>query len=162
MKQAFRSETILPRVGCSCSMHSLSSVLGTPAAPSEAAALDRRHSRKPLEGSAHLNMWVEDRKGRGHRMTRRNAFAVALLATLLTATGAQAQSYPPGEDTQAPRAQDVQSPRGHNEDLQAPRGDNDDLQAPRGDNDDRQAPRGDRQAMQAMRGTHRDVQTPRG
>ena len=65
-------------------------------------------------------------------MTRRNAFAVALFATLLTATGAQAQSYPPDDDTQAPRAQDVQSLRGHNEDLQAPRGDNDDLQAPRG------------------------------
>jgi len=75
-------------------------------------------------------------------MTRRNAFAVALFATLLTATGAQAQSYPPGDDTQAPRAQDVQALRGHNEDLQAPRGDNDDLQAPRGDNDDLQAPRG--------------------
>ena len=76
-------------------------------------------------------------------MTRRNAFAVALFATLLTATGAQAQSYPPGDDTQAPR--------GHNEDLQAPRGDNDDLQAPRGD----------RQAEQALRGTAPDVQTPR-
>ena len=96
-------------------------------------------------------------------MTRGNAFAVALLAMLLTATGAQqAQSYPPGDDTQAPRAQDMQSPRGDNEDLQAPRGDDEDLQAPRGDNEDLQAPRGDRQAGQAVRGTDLGVQAPRG
>jgi hypothetical protein len=75
-------------------------------------------------------------------MTRRSAFAIGLLATLLTATGAQAQSYPPGDDTQAPRAQDVRSPRGDDLDLQAPRGDNEDLQAPRGTGSDVQTPRG--------------------
>jgi hypothetical protein len=65
-------------------------------------------------------------------MTSRNAFATALAATLLMATGAQAQSYPPREDVQAPRTQDVQSPRGDNEDLQAPRGSHRDVQTPRG------------------------------
>jgi hypothetical protein len=70
------------------------------------------------------------RKEKVASMTSRNAFAIALAATLLMATGAQAQSYPP--DIQAPRTQDVQSPRGDNEDLQAPRGANRDVQTPRG------------------------------
>ena len=74
-------------------------------------------------------------------MMRRNVFAIALAAGLLVATGAQADTYSSRDDTQAPRAQDIQSPRGSNEDVQAPRGDNEDIQAPRGD-EDLQAPRG--------------------
>jgi phage repressor protein C with HTH and peptisase S24 domain len=85
-------------------------------------------------------------------MNRKNAFAIALAATLLTATGAQAQSYPPRDETQAPRGQDVQAPRQDNEDVQAPRGTNQDVQAPRGDNEDVQAPRGDNEDVQAPRG----------
>jgi hypothetical protein len=83
-------------------------------------------------------------KGRRKRdvMNRKNAFAIALAATLLTAAGAQAQSYPPRDDTQAPRGQDVQAPRQDNENVQAPRGTNQDIQAPRGNNEDVQAPRG--------------------
>lgn len=64
-------------------------------------------------------------------MTRKNAFATALTAALLMAGGVHAGAHS-RDDTQAPRAQDVQAQRGDNEDLQAPRGDNEDLQAPRG------------------------------
>jgi hypothetical protein len=85
-------------------------------------------------------------------MNRKNVFAIALAATLLTAAGAQAQSYPPRDDTQAPRGQEMQAPRQDNEDVQAPRGDNTDVQAPRGDNTDVQAPRGDNTDVQAPRG----------
>ena len=75
-------------------------------------------------------------------MDRKNAFAIALAATVLTAAGAQAQSYTPRDDTPASRGQDVQAPRQDSEDVQAPRGTNEGVQAPRGDNEDVQAPRG--------------------
>jgi hypothetical protein len=57
-------------------------------------------------------------------MTRRIAFAIALVAALAMATGAYAD-YTGGGDTQAPRGQDSQSPRASDHsgtDIQAPRG----------------------------------------
>lgn len=54
-------------------------------------------------------------------MTRKTAFAIALAATLLMATGAHADTYPPRDDTQAPRGADVQVDRGTKQDVQAPR-----------------------------------------
>jgi hypothetical protein len=87
-------------------------------------------------------MVEENGRERTDVMNRKNAFALALAATLLTAAGAQAQSYSPRDETQAPRGQDVQAPRQDTEDVQAPRGTNQDVQAPRGDNEDVQAPRG--------------------
>jgi len=56
MTRAFRSETILTHVGRCSSTHSPPRDPGTPAAPSETAALERRDSWKPVEGSAHLNV----------------------------------------------------------------------------------------------------------
>jgi hypothetical protein len=55
-------------------------------------------------------------------MTRMNAFAIALAATLLMATGAYADGYPSRDDAQAPRGAQVQGDRGSNQDVQAPRG----------------------------------------
>jgi hypothetical protein len=55
-------------------------------------------------------------------MNRMNAFALALVAALLTATAAYADGFPPRDDTQAPRGAQVQGDRGSNEDVQAPRG----------------------------------------
>jgi len=62
-------------------------------------------------------------------MKRTNALAIAL-ATMLMATAAHAEQ-PPRDDTQAPRAQDVQAPRDRQDEIQAPRG-QDEIQAPRG------------------------------
>jgi len=69
-------------------------------------------------------------------MKQRTAFALALGAVLLSATGALADYT--GGDTQAPRSQELQAPRG--QDTQAPRG----QQQPRdySGNTDEQAPRG--------------------
>ncbi|HEU4368435.1 MAG TPA: hypothetical protein VFV05_09440 [Methylomirabilota bacterium] len=67
-----------------------------------------------------------------------NALAIAL-ATLLTATAAHAEQ-PPRDDTQAPRAQEVQAPRDQQDEIQAPRGQ--DLHEPRDRPDELQAPRG--------------------
>jgi hypothetical protein len=61
-------------------------------------------------------------------MNRTTAFAIALGALLLTATGAYADTYGPRDDTQAPRGHELQAPRG--QESQAPRGI--DLQTPRG------------------------------
>jgi hypothetical protein len=54
---------------------------------------------------------VDGMKGEDDIMTRRIAVAIALVAALATATGAYAD-YTPSGDTQAPRGQDSQSPRG--------------------------------------------------
>jgi hypothetical protein len=87
---------------------------------------------KPLGSPDHLN---GEREGEEATMKRRTAFALALGAVLLSATGALADYI--GGDTQAPRGQELQAPRG--QDTQAPRG-----QQPRdyGGNTDEQAPRG--------------------
>ena len=68
-------------------------------------------------------------------MTRTIAVAIAL-ATVLMSTAAYATYVAPHDDVQAPRGQDVQAPRVHQDELQAPRGQDldrhDDVQAPRG------------------------------
>jgi len=68
-------------------------------------------------------------------MTRTIAVAIAL-ATVLMSTAAYAAYIAPHDDVQAPRGQDVQAPRVHQDELQAPRGRDldrhDDVQAPRG------------------------------
>jgi len=68
-------------------------------------------------------------------MTRMIAVAIAL-ATVLMSTAAYAAYIAPHDDVQAPRGQDVQAPRVHQDELQAPRGRDldrhDDVQAPRG------------------------------
>jgi hypothetical protein len=131
LKQAFRRETI-PRARQAFAISELGLLgPGTSAALPERAALEwhDRRSRSSRRRIQHMGR-RQEREEVG--MTRRSAFAIALLATLLMATGAQAQSYPPRDDTQAPRGQDLQSPRGDNEDVQAPRGTGQDVQAPRG------------------------------
>jgi hypothetical protein len=100
-------------------------------------------------GASNENGRHTERDEKEYGMIRRNVFVMALGAALLMAADAHAG---PRDDIQAPRAQDVQAPRGDNEDLQAPRGENEDLQAPRGDNEDLQAPRGSRQDAPAPRG----------
>ena len=72
-------------------------------------------------------------------MTRTIAVAIAL-ATVLMSTAAYAAYVAPHEDVQAPRGQDVQAPRVHQDELQAPRGR--DLNTPHERYDDIQAPRG--------------------
>jgi hypothetical protein len=55
-------------------------------------------------------------------MKRINAFALALAATVVLASAAYADGFPPRDDTQAPRGSQVEMGRGSNEDVQAPRG----------------------------------------
>lgn len=57
-------------------------------------------------------------------MKRMSALAIALAAVLLTAAGAYADTYGPRDDTQAPRGQDLTSPRSLDRgiDVQAPQG----------------------------------------